>query len=48
MVNNDLLCGGRKAILLVEDDDELRQLLEQTLLDRGYAVISAADGKAAR
>lgn len=34
-------------ILLVEDDQNQRALYEEELLDEGYAVVTAADGRAA-
>jgi len=39
--------GGSETILLVEDEESLRRLGERVLRAGGYAVISAADGKAA-
>ncbi|MGH7266785.1 MAG: ATP-binding protein [Candidatus Rokuibacteriota bacterium] len=36
--------GGSGTILLAEDQDELRELLRETLVDRGYTVLPAADG----
>jgi CheY-like chemotaxis protein len=35
------------AVLLVEDDEDLRACLSQFLADSGYAVVSAADGREA-
>ncbi len=41
-------CRGQgETVLLVEDDDALRMLAEETLDDLGYRVISAEDGLAA-
>jgi DNA-binding response OmpR family regulator len=37
----------QRRILVVDDDDDIRSLLEQLLGDAGYAVESAADGRAA-
>jgi len=37
----------RETILLVEDEDNLRQLTRQSLENQGYSVIDAADGAAA-
>ena len=34
-------------ILLVEDDQNVQQMLRQTLVDSGYAVLTADDGRAA-
>jgi signal transduction histidine kinase len=36
--------GGTETILVVEDEEALRLLLEEVLHDKGYAVLSAADG----
>jgi two-component system cell cycle sensor histidine kinase/response regulator CckA len=36
--------GGSETILVVEDEEVLRQLLEAILVSRGYRVILAADG----
>ncbi|MGY3405020.1 CheY-like chemotaxis protein [Bradyrhizobium sp. GM5.1] len=35
----------RSIILLVEDEDLLREMLEETLLEVGYGVVSAASGE---
>jgi len=37
----------RKQILIVDDDPEIRAMLEITLADEGYEVLSAPDGAAA-
>jgi CheY-like chemotaxis protein len=37
--------GGGRAILVVEDDPELRSLFAQVLGDQGYAVKTAANGR---
>jgi CheY-like chemotaxis protein len=39
-------CGAKKTVLLVEDDDWLRAILSELLVDDGYRVIEAADGHA--
>src|SRR5919107_168636 len=39
--------AGRRAILLVEDDPLLRELLGELLRHEGYEVFEAADGGAA-
>ena len=36
--------GGNETILIVEDEEALRLLLEEVLRARGYTVLSAADG----
>jgi PAS domain S-box-containing protein len=38
---------GHETILLVEDEENLRQLTRQSLENQGYSVIDAADGAAA-
>ncbi len=35
------------TILIVEDDDEIRELLSEMLTDKGYAVLTASDGEGA-
>ena len=35
---------GRKAVLLVEDDEDVREVVEQILTEEGFQVISAPDG----
>jgi two-component system cell cycle sensor histidine kinase/response regulator CckA len=40
------LPGGSETILLVEDDESLRRVAENTLRREGYAVVSACDGTA--
>jgi PAS domain S-box-containing protein len=39
--------GGSETILLVEDEDSVRQLVRETLESRGYRVLEAANGTAA-
>jgi PAS domain S-box-containing protein len=39
--------GGSETILLVEDEDSVRQLVRETLESRGYQVLEAANGQAA-
>jgi PAS domain S-box-containing protein len=39
--------GGAETVLFVEDDDLVRRLLEQTLIDLGYTVLVARDGEEA-
>ena len=45
-VNADMP-GGAETILLVEDDDEAREMVEQVLLRLGYDVVTAANGNGA-
>ena len=35
--------GGKETVLLVEDDDNVRNLVREILKDRGYTVLEAAD-----
>ena len=42
-----LITGGSETILVVEDDDELRELTVTMLQKEGYRVLEAKDGKAA-
>jgi PAS domain S-box-containing protein len=39
--------GGSETILLVEDEDSVRQLVRETLQSRGYHVLEASNGNAA-
>ena len=39
--------GGSETILLVEDEDSVRQLVRETLESRGYRVLEASNGDAA-
>ena len=43
----DDMPGGTETILLVGDDDQVREVVEQVLLRLGYDVLTAADGIAA-
>ena len=40
-------CGGTETILLVEDDDNVRNLIKAILQDFGYQILEAVDGQAA-
>jgi PAS domain S-box-containing protein len=37
--------GGTETVLLVEDEDSVRQLVRETLASKGYRVVEAEDGK---
>jgi two-component system, cell cycle sensor histidine kinase and response regulator CckA len=37
--------GGSETILVVEDQEEVREFIVNALSDRGYSVLSAADGE---
>jgi CheY-like chemotaxis protein len=37
---------GTRTILVVEDDDDIREVLREVLQDEGYAVRTAANGRA--
>ena len=39
--------GGRETVLLVDDEEEILKLLEASLSRRGYAVLTAANGREA-
>ncbi len=41
------MATGRKRVLVVDDDDDIRDLVEKLLASAGYAVESAPDGRAA-
>ena len=38
--------SGGACILLVEDDDSIREFIEMALTDEGYTVVTASDGAA--
>ena len=46
-IEGELLAGGQETILLVEDDDNLRDMMGETLRSVGYVVYSARDGEEA-
>ncbi len=39
--------GGAETVLLVEDDESVRSLMERTLMKLGYTVLAARDGEEA-
>jgi DNA-binding response OmpR family regulator len=41
------VAGEDRTILLVDDDDDVRDVMASLLLDGGYSVVQAADGEAA-
>ncbi len=41
---SDAAPGGTETVLLVEDEEELRELIRQELAGSGYRVLSASDG----
>ncbi len=43
----EVAAGGGETILIVEDEEPLRELLKIFLLNAGYAVLTAADGREA-
>jgi PAS domain S-box-containing protein len=43
----EMITGGNESILVVEDEDILRTLMEEILKSKGYTVTSAADGMTA-
>ena len=45
--DDDVLTRPTERLLLVEDDDEFRALVELVLRQAGYEVVSHADGRAA-
>ena len=36
--------NGRRTVLLVEDDDDVREAVEQILTEEGFHVVAASDG----
>jgi len=40
----DVSAAGVETVLVIEDQPEVRRLIERTLSRRGYAVVAAADG----
>ncbi len=47
MTSNQAQNDSRRTILVVEDDDALRDTVAYNLKGEGYAVLTAADGVAA-
>ncbi len=47
VIDNGLALKGSETILLVEDDDGLRESVQEMLRSLGYRVIAASDGKKA-
>jgi len=43
----ETVCGGTETVLLVEDEESVRQLVRETLQSKGYTVIEAEDGESA-
>jgi two-component system, cell cycle sensor histidine kinase and response regulator CckA len=43
----EVASGGTETVLLVEDEESVRQLVRETLQAKGYTVIEAEDGKSA-
>jgi DNA-binding response OmpR family regulator/signal transduction histidine kinase len=44
-IREEVPVGGKETILLVEDDDTVRDLSKRVLKEHGYKVIEAVDGK---
>jgi two-component system cell cycle sensor histidine kinase/response regulator CckA len=44
--NSDTAAGGSETVLLVEDEESVRELVRDTLLGKGYKVIEAQNGEA--
>ena len=40
----DLSERGKKTVLLIEDDDDVREAVDQILTDEGFHVVAAPDG----
>src|SRR5216684_3539562 len=45
--SSDAASGGSETVLLVEDEESVRQLVRETLETKGYTVIEAENGEAA-
>jgi two-component system, cell cycle sensor histidine kinase and response regulator CckA len=41
------ICGGTETLLFVEDEEPLRELVRSILVEKGYTVLAARDGKEA-
>ncbi|MGE7369476.1 PAS domain-containing protein [Neorhizobium sp. NPDC001467] len=46
VVHNGPIVGGTETVLVVEDDDEVRATVVETLADLGYRVLTARDAQA--
>jgi DNA-binding NtrC family response regulator len=44
--NTAAAAGGSETVLLVEDEESVRELVRDTLVSRGYKVIEAENGEA--
>ncbi len=46
-LSEEMICGKSEIILLADDNDQVREIMEELLVEFGYRVLAAADGKQA-